>query len=321
MDLPPLLADLATDQLGLLTRRQLAEHDVSVGQVRWRLARSWRMVLPGVVQLTPGLTTGPQRNVAALLYAGPQSWLAGPTAASHFGFLHWNADPRVHVLVPPSVKPRSMQWVTIRRTSLTDERLVEVGPLRISCRARAVVDAAAVLPEDAARALVIDVVRRRMVRLEDVAHWVEYRQSQGRLRLRRALAEAAAGSWSLPEADLARLVTTSRSLPEPWCNPSLTDASARRLTTPDLWFDDVGMAVMVHSRAFHAGSLQWDETVRGDSDLSSHRIVVVGVTPEQLAHDPASVLRRIEAHHEAAQCSGFRPDVIATRRSGWIRSA
>lgn len=321
MDLPPSLAQLATDQLGLVTRRQFDAHHVSVGQVRWQLGRSWRMVLPGVVQLTPGLPTGPQRILAALLYAGPHSWLAGPTAASHFGFIARSADPRVHLLVPPTVKPRSVQWVTIRRTSLLDERLVELGPLRISCRPRAVVDAAALLPDDAARALVIDVVRRRMVRLEDVAHWVESRQSYGRLRLRRALAEAAAGSWSLPEADLARLVATSQSLPEPWCNPSLTDASGRRLTTPDLWFDDVGMAVMVHSRAFHAGSLQWDETVVGDSDLSTHRIVVVGVTPEQLTRDPRSVLRRIEAHHEAARCSRFRPDVIATRRSGWNQSA
>ena len=103
--------------------------------------------------------------------------------------------------------------------------------------------------------------------------------------------------------------------------PVLDRCQRSTLTTPDLWFDDVGMAVMVHSRAFHAGSLQWDETVVGDSDLSTHRIVVVGVTPEQLTRDPRSVLRRIEAHHEAARCSRFRPDVIATRRSGWNQSA
>ena len=66
------------------------------------------------------------------------------------------------------------------------------------------------------------------------------------------------------------------------------------MTTPDVWFDDVGMAVMIHSRQFHAGVLQWDATVTDDSELSSYRIVVVGVTPEQLVKDPPSVLRRIE---------------------------
>jgi hypothetical protein len=34
------------------------------------------------------------------------------------------------------------------------------------------------------------------------------------------------------------------------------------------------MAVMVHSREFHAGALDWEGTVGGDDDLSSARVVV-----------------------------------------------
>ena len=52
-------------------------------------------------------------------------------------------------------------------------------------------------------------------------------------------------------------------------------------------------------------------------ELSSHRIVVVGVTPEQLAKDPSSVLRRIENHYVTARRSGFRPSVVATPRPAW----
>jgi hypothetical protein len=88
------------------------------------------------------------------------------------------------------------------------------------------------------------------------------------------VAEAAAGVWSVPEADLARLVATSRVLPGAWVNPGLTDLAGGRLTTPELWFDDVGMAVMVHSRESHAGALDWEGTVGGDDDLSSARVVV-----------------------------------------------
>jgi hypothetical protein len=58
-----------------------------------------------------------------------------------------------------------------------------------------------------------------------------------------------------------------------------------------------------------------------DSELSSYRIVVVGVTPEQLARDSRSVLRRIERHYVTARDSGFRPAVVATRRSGYRRPA
>ena len=251
--------------------------------------------------------------MAALLYGGARSWLAGPSAATVLGFLPVEPHARVYVLAPPTVKPRALEWVTIRRTYLLDERLVEKDSLRLSCRSRAVVDAAAVLPDDTARGLLIDVMRQRRVRLDDLTHWIEARETTGRPRLRELLHEAAAGSWSVPEADLATLVRSSRVLPRVMLHPGLKDMHDKRLT-PDLWFDDVGMAVMVHSRQFHSGALQWDATVTDDSDLSSCRIVVVGVTPEQLARDPCSVLRRIESHYVVARESGFRPAVIATPR-------
>ncbi len=101
----------------------------------------------------------------------------------------------------------------VRRTHLLDERLVERGPLRLSCRPRAVVDTAASLPADEGRALLIEMVQRRVVRLDDLAHWVEARRPNGRRSLRAALAEAAAGAWSLPEADLVAWLERSRVLP------------------------------------------------------------------------------------------------------------
>ena len=75
------------------------------------------------------------------------------------------------------------------------------------------------------------------------------------------------------------------------------------------------MAVMVHSRAFHAGALQWDATVVDDSELSSYRVVVVGVTPEQLAKDPRPPAE-VESHYVTSRDSGFRPAVVATPRVG-----
>ena len=195
--------------------------------------------------------------------------------------------------------------------------LVDRGPLRVSSRARAVVDAASMLPAEDARALVIEAVQRRLVRLDDLVQWVEARPPNGRVLLRRALAEAAVGTWSLPEADLLSLVRRSAVVPEPWSNPELCDLDGRCLTSPDLWFDDVAMAVMVHSRRFHAGALQWDTTVAQDSDLTSRRVVVVGVTPTQISSAPLQVLRRIESAYLRARESAFRPAVIATRRSTW----
>ena len=264
----PDLDSVADDQCGVAHRRQLAECGVSPAKLRWKLGRTWRQILPGVVLLSSGLPTIEQRQVAALLYAGPRSWLAGPTALRLHGVTPPDETRRLHVLVPTPRRSRDMSWVSVRRTGLDQERVMERGPLRWSSLPRALVDAAAAADnDDTARAMIIEAVQRRLVRLDDVAHWIEVRRPNGRRRLREALGEAAIGAWSVPEADLARLLTTSRLLPPVWANPQLKNVDGNRLTTPDQWLDEVGMAVMVQSQRFHAGVLHWEATVESCDDL------------------------------------------------------
>ena len=314
MHLPPAIAELAEHQLGVLSRRQLLEGGVSEGQIRAALGGRWRSLLPRVVLLQAGTPSNEQRMVGALLMAGPEAWLGAMTAATLHRLPGCSMPATVEVFVPPSRKPRRIGFVRVRRSVLTGERLVEKGPLRYSCVSRALVDAAADASDDnRARSLVIEAVHRRQVRVDDVSHWIEARQPNGRRRLRGALSEAVAGAWSVPEADLAALVRGSRSLPEPWLNPELIDAGGRRLTTPDLWLDDVAMALMVHSRQFHAGELDWTATVDGDNDLQIAGAVVLGFTPSQIERDPRSVRDRIERAHAAVLGRPRVPGLRATR--------
>lgn len=314
MDLPVEIRRLAAQQRGVVRRAQLLSHGVTADRIRWQLGRSWRLLLPGVLLLSPALPSEEQRHIAALLYAGPGSWLSGESALTWHRMRESRPGARVTVLVPAPRRPRDVGWVSIRRTHLVDERVLQRGPLRFSCRARAVVDAAASLGEDEARELVISSVQERAVRLDDLVHWVEARRPNDRRRLRAALAEAAAGAWSVPEAELAKLVRSSRLLPEAWANPTLHDADGHRLTTPDLWFDDIGMAVMVHSRRFHGAVLSWESTVAADTDLIQCRVVVVGVTPGAIARDPRRTLARIEKAYASARAAGARAPVVATPR-------
>jgi hypothetical protein len=313
--LPHHLLHRPQEQGGVVSRAQLLEAGLTHAQIRWHLGQRWRVLLPCVVLLAPGLASVQQRHVAALLYVGADSWLSGPTALALHGWPPPRPHRRVYVLVPPARRSRDVAWLSIRRSAFTDERVVERGPLRFSCLPRAVVDAAAQATDDSeCRALLIAAVQRRLVRLDDVSHWIDVRRPNGMARLRRALAEAAAGAWSVPEADLAALLSRSSMLPAAWLNPELRDRDGRRLTTPDLWFDDVAMAVMVHSREYHAGVLDWDATVERDSDLSACRVVVVGVTPDAIARDPTRVRRRIETAYVTAKGSGLRAEVVATPR-------
>jgi hypothetical protein len=313
--LPDPVLTLATSQHGVLSRGQLLDAGVSRETLRWRIGRHWRLLLPGVYALQTGLPSTEQRLVAAQLFAGEDAWLASTTAACLHGLRACSLGVPIRVLVPRPQRSRRVAWVDVRATSLLGEPVVERGPLRLGCLPRAVVDAATQTPEErSARALVIEAVQRQLVRLDDLEHWVDARGRRGSLRLRRFLTEAAAGAWSVPESDLLTLIRSSHSLPEPMANPLLTGPDGTALTSPDLWFDDVGMAVLVQSREFHADGLDWDATVVAGSDLSTARVVVVGVTPSALARDPRGQLRRVEEAHATARRSGTRAPVTAVAR-------
>ena len=162
MTLPAEFAALVARQYAVATRQQLLEGGVSVSQLRWAMGRRWRMLLPRVVLLEPGLPSTQQRLMAALLFAGPDSWLGGMTAAAVHGLPGCTVAPPIQVLVPPHRTARAVAWVRVSRSYLLDERIVTRGPLRLSCQARALVDAAAGCPDPAAaRALIIDAVQQR----------------------------------------------------------------------------------------------------------------------------------------------------------------
>jgi hypothetical protein len=111
---------------------------------------------------------------------------------------------------------------------------------------------------------VLEAVQRRLVRLHDVRNELEAGPRAGSARLRRAVEAAERGAWSAPEAELTALLEKSRLLPPAWLNPHLFTTDGVRLPTPDGWFDDVGLAVQVHSKRYHADELDWEKTVSGD---------------------------------------------------------
>jgi hypothetical protein len=267
--------------------------------------------------LNTGQPTDQQRLVAAQLYAGPAAWFRGETALACHGAGAPAVRAPVQMFVPHPQRSRRVMWLSIAATRLTNERIVERGPLRISCRPRAVVDAAAdVVDERQARAIVVGSVQERFVRLADVQHWVGVRRRNGTVRLHAALREAASGAWLVPESDLARVLRRSPLLNGLWANPGLTTDDTVPLTTPDLWIDDVALAIMVHSRRFHSKVLDWDSTVLADQDLRDAGVEVVPLTPHVIATDPDTCLEAVLAGLDRARRRP-RPPVIATPRDAW----
>lgn len=93
MDLPAPVATLASAQFSVVSRAQLLDGGVNLSAVRWGVGTAWTVLLPGVVMLHTGPPSYQQRLVAALLYAGSGSWLAGHTAAALIGRGGCGGDP------------------------------------------------------------------------------------------------------------------------------------------------------------------------------------------------------------------------------------
>ncbi|MBI4943087.1 MAG: hypothetical protein HY830_20265 [Actinobacteria bacterium] len=300
--IPETVQELLQRQHGLATRAQLRRYGLSESTLAWRLRTQWSLVLPRVVFAGRGPLSERQRLVAALLFADGDAVVTSFAAAAWHGVTAVAPGGPIHLLVPPSRGLASTGFVVVRRTVRPDERPFRRGALTLASRARAVADAArdAGTP-NLARALVIEAAQRGIVRPADLRHELEAGPRQGSRLLRNAVQDAEAGAWSVPEADLGRLCRRSRLLPEMWLNPDLVADDGTCLPRPDGWFDDVALAVQVHSREHHDGPDSWDDTVMADGLLGEYGVAVVPVTPRRIARSPDVVLRRIERCYEIAR--------------------
>ena len=313
-DLPPELLAIATSQSGLVTRAQLTAAGISAAAVRHRSARSWRHVLPGVVSLSYGPLSPDQRLIAAQLMCGPNARVSAGTAARWHGITAAVDDGRVHMQVPVSQAARRAGFVVATRSRRLALSAACSGIIRLAPLPRAVADAARTARSDRiAAAIVIEAVQRHLVGLPDLEHELEAGARRGSAILRRALATARTGAWSVAEVDLLELLATSQVLPPAWPNPELRAPDGTVLPSPDAWFDDVGLAVQVHSATHHSSPADWDRTVRVDSIFAEYGISRLAVTPHDVQLNGHQVLERIERAY-CARAGQARPAISMTPR-------
>ncbi|MGZ4775850.1 MAG: hypothetical protein ACXVYW_11160 [Oryzihumus sp.] len=133
---------LIDEQLGLVSLAQLRTHQASESALRWRLGRSWRMAMPGVLQTFTGPLDERRQLLAAALYAGPEAALTGSGALTWSGLPSCARDPRLWFVTPRRCGERSFGRVAVRRSVLVDPQVRSDLCLRISSPARAAIDTA-----------------------------------------------------------------------------------------------------------------------------------------------------------------------------------
>jgi hypothetical protein len=273
---------------------------MSLAALRHRLREGgpWQVLLPGVCLASTGIATVGQREVAALLYAGPGSVLTGPAALN----LHAIRVPicqTMDVLVPAQRRRRDIGFVRLHRTTRMPAGVRASGVVRYAPAARAVADAARLLTDIRdVRAVVADAVQHGRCSPEAVAAELKQGPLQNSAKLRSVLGEIAEGIRSVAEAELRILVKRSH-LPEPMFNARLF-AGETFIAAPDCWWPGAGVATEVDSREWHLSPGGWERTMSRRARMSSLGIIVLHFTPRQIRSQPKLVAGTIRSTLEAA---------------------
>ena len=278
-------------QYDVVARSQALECGMTRGAIEHRLKPGgpWRQLLPGVYLTLTGAATADQRDVAALLYAGPQSVITGPVAVRrhHLDCAGLNV---LDVLVPADLRRKSTGYVQIQRTIRMPGDLYTTGPIRFTSLARAVADAARGMTRFSdVQALVCDSVQRGRCTIEELVQELQQGPSAGARWYRMALAEVSEGIRSAAEAQLKHLIDRS-DLDRPMYNADLYTLDGLFLGRPDAWFARAGVAGEVDSRQYHLGAKDYEATTLRHNRMEAAGIHLLHWLPSTIKADPRQVI-------------------------------
>jgi hypothetical protein len=289
--------ELGRRQDGVVSRAQALESGVSRHALGHRLRSGgpWRVLLPGVYLMHSGSPSAAQREIAAMLYAGPHAVI---TAVAALRFYDFREIPRqaggdtVDVLLPDRVRRVSTGWVLVHRSTCMPHWIWGLHGRRYVLPARAVTDTARTLTDlGQVRALVGHAVQNRHCAVDQLAAELRLGGRPNGALLRRVIAEVTAGVRSAPEAELRDLIIKA-GLPVPLFNPRLYLPNGTFLACPDAWWPEAGVAIEIDSRQWHFGPDEWERTMSRHGDLGQYGIVTLHVTPHQLRTDPGTIMRK-----------------------------
>jgi hypothetical protein len=256
----------------------------------------WQRLLPGVYLTVTGKPSPEQRLMAALLYAGPSSLVTG-TAALRVYRLRAPGPDVVDVLVPQASRRQSTAFVRIHRTRRLP-RVYRAGAVRYAAPARAVADAAHLLPSlDDVRAVVAEAIQKQACSIAQLGLELAQAGTRDTSRLRIALKDIRAGSRSVAEIRFRELVEASP-LPSPRYNVFLRSADGTDIGEVDAWWADAGVSVEIDSQEYHFYRADWLRTEAKRSRLLKHGVFPHNIAPVRVARDWDAVCAELRSSLE-----------------------
>jgi hypothetical protein len=289
------LLALVERQDHVVSREQALQGGMSRPAIAYRIRPGgpWQSMLPGVYRTVTGTPTQVQREMAAVLYAGPRSVITGGAALRH----HRLPAPRsevIDLLVPANVQRQSISFVQLHRTSRMPTMVYGPRSRSYAFPARAAADAALWLTDlREARAIIAGAVQSRSCWASEIAAELDAGPVRGSGLLRKVLAEVGEGVQSAPEAELRDLIKKAR-LPMPLFNPRLYLPNGTFLGCPDAWWPEAGLAVEIDSKRWHMSPEDWEHTMDRHARFGEHAIVTLHFSPHKLRAEQAFVITKLK---------------------------
>lgn len=256
----------------------------------------WQRLLPGVYLTVTGKPTPEQRLAAALLYAGPHSAITGAAALRGYRLRAPGPDV-IDVLVPKTARRQSVGFVRIHRTRRLP-RVVRAGVIRYAAPARAVADAAQLLPSvDDARSVVAEAIQKQACSIAQLGLELQAAGTRDSSQLRIALNDIRAGARSVAEIRFRERVERS-ALPPPQYNVFLRSADGSDIGEVDAWWADAGVSVEIDSQEYHFYRADWLKTEAKRSRLLKQGIFPHNIAPVRVDNDWDAVLAELSASLE-----------------------
>lgn len=278
-------------QLGLISRGQATACGLTRSMIARRISTTgpWRRILPSVYLTVTGEPTRPQLEMAALLYAGPDSMLTGPHAVEVQGVKCAVPDSLL-VLVPGNCRRSSTGFVRLRRTTRMPTDGPMVGPIRYAPLGRAIADTARDMQRFSdVQTMVCRSIQRGRSSPEELARELAAGPVPGSRFLREALDEVRAGIWSAPEGDLKRLIDRS-DLEKPLYNPMLYAADGSFIGCPDAWWERAGVAAEVDSYEYHFEAKDYAKTADKHNRMTQAGVTVLHLLPSKIKNQGPEII-------------------------------
>lgn len=289
-----LLARIIARQHQVVTRSQVLQCGLPDSTIDYKITSKgpWQALLPGVYLTVTGTATQEHREIAALLYAGPDSMITGPCAVRRHR-LRSPGPAAVDVLVAPTMRRQSLDFVRLRHTERMPKTWFATGPVRFAEVPRAVADTARQLNSlEDVQAVIYEAVQQRACTVRQLITELNEGPCKGSSLFRLVLTEAVDGVRSGAEADFRSLVTRGR-LPEPMYNARLYTLDGTFIAMADAWWDDAGVAAEVDSRAYHLSPAAQDRDRDRHDKLIAYGIFPLHFSPRRIKREGEAVLADI----------------------------